>query len=184
MQVYVHVIPDRDFKEAAPINGCYLRGVSLEHARFDQELRQLAECPPGTHRTPAPVLWMQPTPLLSADLSSAVQVRVRLPPIPSATFSSTWRCERDSVWLRDVAWTGWGNSSCFFLQRGGLADVVGSGAGVFPCPLYRSSKRTPSAGRHAQNRLVTVELGVGEHDVEHWARRGVALVSVVLDEEL
>lgn len=74
VQVYVHVIPDRHFKDAAPVNGCYLRGVWLEHARFDQELRHLVECPPGTHRTPAPVLWMQPTPLLSADLS-AMQVR-------------------------------------------------------------------------------------------------------------
>jgi hypothetical protein len=125
--VAVHATPYRDGKHVAPVSGCFLGGVSLENACFDT---QLVECPPGMHRSTAPVLWLQPAPLLAAHLQS-VELRGAL-----------------------------------------VSDVVDTRE--YRCPLYRSSSRAQS--------LVTVEMGTGEYAVEHWVKRGVALVCCVLDE--
>ena len=45
-----------------PENGCYVRGLFVEGARFDQESFELAESKPKELYTDMPLMWLIPTP--------------------------------------------------------------------------------------------------------------------------
>jgi dynein heavy chain len=46
----------------SPEDGCYIRGLFVEGARWDSDLASLAESIPKTLYTDMPALWLIPTP--------------------------------------------------------------------------------------------------------------------------
>ena len=49
-----------DTIKAAPVDGCYIRGLSLEGARWDYTTHELAESRPKELYTDLPIMWLNP----------------------------------------------------------------------------------------------------------------------------
>ena len=47
---------------------------------------------------------------------------------------------------------------------------------MYPCPVYRTLARSGGSYLNRHNYIMSIDLNPGRHAVDHWVKRGVAIV--------
>ena len=82
-----------------PSNGCFIRGLFLEGARWDYEKHELAESRPKELYTDMPIIWLKPT----ANREKPEKGIYECPVYKTLTRAGKFSCHVIEILLRQVS---------------------------------------------------------------------------------